>query len=215
MVDREHKLLMAEGKDDLYTIAEFMGQFLEWPHDKHSAPVTIKDMGGVEHILKAHTIPLQLKSQKVQILGIVIDADSEFDTRWNRLRTICAPYCDDLPETIPDSGLIAQTKWGKRLGIWIMPNNRAPGMLETFLAAAIPADQATIWMMARDATEAARAAGAPFIASHREKANLHTWLAWQNPPGESLGHAVMRKALQTANPDGTRFAAWFRKLFEI
>jgi AAA ATPase domain len=67
---------------------------------------------------------------------------------------------------------------------------------------------------ARDATAQARALGAPFRDAHREKAELHAWLAWQDPPGQQLHAAVRAHALPPAPPVTAAFVAWFRRLFD-
>lgn len=36
----------------------------------------------------------------------------------------------------------------------------------------------------------ASALGAPYRQTHRDKAELHTWLAWQDPPGLQVHLAV-------------------------
>jgi hypothetical protein len=68
---------------------------------------------------------------------------------------------------------------------------------------------------ARDATSYARRLGAPFRDSHREKAELHAWLAWQDPPGRQLHEAVRARALPPAPPVTNAFVAWFRHLFDL
>ncbi len=65
------------------------------------------------------------------------------------------------------------------------------GMLETFLTYMIPDENEPIWNYAKTVVMEAKNLSAPFIENHTDKANIHTWLAWQNPPGRQLHNAVM------------------------
>lgn len=95
-----------------------------------------------------------------------------------------------------------------------MPDNIRTGMLETFVLALRVGDP-VLHDHARDATSQARVLGAPFRDTHREKAELHTWLAWQDPPGRQLHDAVRARKLPPAPPVTGPFVAWFRQIFEI
>jgi len=87
-------------------------------------------------------------------------------------------------------------------------------MLESLLLALRAGDEA-LHDHARDATQQARTRGAKFRDSHREKAELHAWLAWQDPPGRQLHDAVRARMMPPAPPVTNGFVAWFRRLFEI
>jgi hypothetical protein len=95
-----------------------------------------------------------------------------------------------------------------------MPDNVRAGMLETLLLALRTGD-AVLHDHARDATHQARVLGAPFRDVHREKAELHAWLAWQDPPGRQLHDAVRARILPPAPPVTDAFISWFRRLFEV
>jgi hypothetical protein len=47
------------------------------------------------------------------------------------------------------------------------------------------------------------------------KAQLHTWLAWQDEPGTQLGLAVKRRYLQGDAPLAADFVHWLKRLFEL
>lgn len=47
-----------------------------------------------------------------------------------------------------------------------------------------------------------------------EKANLHTWLAWQDEPGYPPGTALTRQLLDPHKETAAPFVKWFRNLFE-
>ena len=95
-----------------------------------------------------------------------------------------------------------------------MPDNVRAGMLETLLLALRTGDR-VLHDHACAATAQARGFGAPFREPHREKAELHAWLAWQDPPGRQLHDAVRAHALPLAPPVTDAFVAWFRQLFDL
>jgi hypothetical protein len=95
-----------------------------------------------------------------------------------------------------------------------MPDNVHAGMLETLLLT-VRAGDPEIHAHARAATSQARTLGAPFRDSHRDKAELYTWLAWQDPPGRQAHLAVHRHAPPPAPPATAPFVAWFRRLFRV
>lgn len=66
---------------------------------------------------------------------------------------------------------------GKTLGIWLMPDNRSRGMLETFLAYLVPGGGSDLWTHACEAVAEAYGRGAPCREVHHDKARIHTWLA--------------------------------------
>jgi len=53
----------------------------------------------------------------------------------NAIILSCSLY---LPNTLPETGLIHLTDTQIKFGIWMMPDNKMRGMLETFLAYMIP-----------------------------------------------------------------------------
>ncbi len=57
--------------------------------------------------------------------------------------------------------------------------------------------------------------GAPLIENHTDKGNIHTWLAWQNPPGRQLHNAVMEKNLNPKHPCAETFVNWFKNLYDL
>lgn len=121
----------------------------------------------------------------------------------------------NIPEHFPNTGLIVDNLKGKRIGIWIMPDNTSIGMLETFLCYLVPNPNDPIFNAAQTSVANARSLGAPFKEPHISKANIHTWLAWQDPPGRQLHQAVMQRILSPSSPLALTFVSWFCRLFEI
>jgi hypothetical protein len=159
-------------------------------------------------------IEATLKASGVNAVGILVDANGDPASRWEQLRNRVAESYPEFPEDLPPTGAIHVVTDKPRIGVWVMPDNVRTGMLETLLLALRIGDPA-LHDHARDATGQAHALGAPFRDTHREKAELHAWLAWQDPPGRQLHEAVRAKKLPPAPPVTDAFVAWFRQLFEV
>lgn len=218
MVDRTKKRLLVEGHDDLYAIAELMGHYVHWPDKKSEAPVIIEPLGGWSSLLDEDAITLRIKSRETEILGVVIDANNDFAGRWNRLRQLCGkcePPFDGIPDQIPKEGLISTNADNKRLGIWIMPDNSNRGMIETFMQFLVPAAEQQIYTHSVAATAAAVKLGARCNPKDSDKSHIYAWLAWQDPPGQSMGTALVQKLLDARAPYAAAFVKWFRELFEL
>ena len=55
----------------------------------------------------------------------------------------------------------------------------------------------------------------PFKKVHRTKAEIHTWLAWQDPPDLRLHEAVKNTVLDPARTESRPFVDWFKGLFRV
>ena len=82
-------------------------------------------------------IEAESKIPGLKAIGIIVDADDQFDSRWSSVRERCRKIAADFPEELPPEGLIHQNEHGLRIGVWIMPDNQSRGMLETFLGSLV------------------------------------------------------------------------------
>jgi hypothetical protein len=208
--------MVVEGEDDKFAIIELMGHHTDWPHDKKLAPVLLEAVGDPDSMLKDAYIPTKLNESGTKTLGLVFDADENFEGRWSRVRQICARLFHNVPLEMPKAGLILQDEpQGQRLGIWIMPDNAGPGMLETFLRTLISAQQTPIAVYAESVVIEARRMGAGCKEVHAAKSNIHTWLAWQDPPGLAFGRAITALMLDPHAGLAAPFVDWFRTLYNL
>lgn len=215
MVEVNKKVLLVEGKQDRFVIPYLIeANGVDWGSKKNPT-VYIRDYDGYSQLIDPIEIYTAFQESGLVALGLMIDADDNPVGRWQSVRQACLRSIPDIPEKLPDSGLIHTTQDGKKFGVWIMPDNQTRGMLETFLAYMIPDESELFWKYAQEVVSEAKNKGAPFIDAHVHKAYIYTWLAWQNPPGRQLHNAIMERILNPQHPNARIFVNWFKTLYDL
>ena len=79
----------------------------------------------------------------------------------------------------------------------------------------IPDDSRPLYELARNCVAEAQRSGAPFRDVHERKAEIYTWLAWQDPPDLRLHEAVKHTVLRPDRAESQTFVNWFRRLFRV
>ena len=216
MPQPEASILWVEGKDDLHAIRHLL-----WRHgvDCEQIPVDIKAAGNSEDESSGGRDPL-LEGMQTAVMastgraaGFVLDADEVAENRW---RAVCGRLEGvglTLPDEIPSSGYVGHAgEYQARVGVWLMPDNRRSGALEEFLQDLV-ASRDSVLQVAEESTDLAKNRGAPFPDSHRRKAVLHAWLAWQESPGLPYGSAIRARYFRHDSPEALAFVEWFKSLF--
>ncbi len=215
---RQHspKTLLVEGDTDKRIIPELIeANGITWGEAPETWVANIKPCNGFENLVKPGLIETELKATGLQALGIIADANQHAAARWASLRTRLLGQFPDLPDKLPAEGLIEKNEGGQKVGVWLMPDNRSRGMMETFLTYLVPDDGNPLLEYAQHARDEAQVRGAPFKDTHADKATIHTWLAWQDPPGRQLHNAVTERILDPHHAYGEAFVTWFRSLFGL
>ena len=207
--------LLVEGDTDKRVIPFLMeANGVAWGTADHPA-VYIAPYGGVGEMLKIGAIEGELSASGLEALGIVADANGDARKRWAQIRRLCQAQVPSLPEDLPAEGLQVAYASGPRFGVWIMPDNRAKGMLEDLLVQLVPSESESLFALARRCVGEAADIGAPFKPAQLTKARVHTWLAWQDEPGKSLHQAVHHRVLDPTKAESKPFVRWFRNLFAV
>ena len=203
MVDR--LLLLVEGKDDLHVIKAIMA------HHDFSPDFDIKDEGGIDNLLAR--LPVRLKpGTDLERLGIVVDADLEIANRWAAIRNILSKAGYNTVPANPDpSGTIIEQDELPRIGVWVMPDNKLPGMMEDFVTLLIPEEKNALLDQARHCVD--EIPSELLLCPNRSKVLIHTWLAWQAIPGTSLGLAITKRYFNADGPHVTSLVSWLSRLF--
>jgi hypothetical protein len=208
--------LLVEGKEEVFLISELAEKRLgiEWGnHVRKEPPVNIHDCGGVENLLDSASLSTHLKTPNLKALGVVVDANSDLSSRWQQLRNRFLSAVPAIPADPDPAGTIVEHESGLRLGFWIMPDNRSPGMIEDLLQRLVAGGEHAILKYAGEAVAEAQQRGAKLKSAHTAKAIIHTFLAWNDPPGLQLHQAVTSAALDAKSPNAQLFFDWFVRLF--
>jgi hypothetical protein len=201
-----HNVLLVEGKDDFHVFCALL--------EYHKVPecFTIKEKDGIENLLA--TLDVELLASDLHNLGIVVDADTDIGARWQALRDILTRAGYEVPAMPDADGVVLRSPDKPAVGVWLMPNNQLPGMLEDFVAFLVPPGN-TLWQHAETCITQLPVTEDRFTEAHRSKAHVHTWLAWQKEPGTPLGLAVTKRYLNAEAVDVFPLLDWLRRLFDI
>lgn len=207
-------VLLVEGNTEQMVIPELMeANGVLWP--RATPPVHIEDCKSIDQLLHPSRIKLEVQSEATRRLGIVLDADNDPMERWKKIANRLTKYRPDFPAEPRPEGTIMTVAEGPTVGIWMMPNNTTTGMLETMLVAMANAQNAGLLAFAGEQVLAAKSQGARYKQVHLDKAHIHTWLAWQDPPGEQLHRAIQNRVLDPQSAASKPFVDWFKRLFEL
>lgn len=218
------RILFVEGFDDLHTISAICLHHkveetfsIEIPDrtGKINKRAKATELGGIDNVFKATDLYLIEGSSAMECLGIVIDADKDLNDRWRKVVRILEKAGYQSVSNSPDeNGTIIKQEFLPTFGVWIMPDNKITrGFLETFLTFLVPENDEA-WQHAK--TSVGNLKEKPFVKTevdHTEKAEIHTFLAWQEEPGKPFGQAITAKYLQADKPQCQVFVEWLNNLF--
>ena len=199
-------LLLVEGKDDRCVVDAIT------KNSPIHATFEIRGDGGISWILE--TLPVQVKGSELNRLGVIVDADTNLERRWQAITDILKKEGYTFPCAPSPDGTILDAPSSRRpkVGIWIMPDNQLPGILEDFARLLVP-DGDALLPYAQECVGNIPAGHRRFPPQHRSKAEIHSWLAWQAEPGRPLGTAITARYLDADAAQARVFFAWFMQLY--
>ena len=130
--------LLVEGPDDVnFCFHLFRLNNIDADKNTRNKDVDIKDKGSVEKVLRS--LDVELRATDYKSLGVLVDADEKLQSHWQSISQTLQTYgYTTVPKEPVVEGTIIREEDKKPVGIWIMPNNRLPGMLEDFCRFLIP-----------------------------------------------------------------------------
>lgn len=201
-------VLLVEGENDKHVVSHICER------NGRVSEFEIKNMAGIDNVLKA--IPLEVKSGKRKVIGILVDADNDAECCWyavaQALEKADLQGKVELPERLDPEGTIIYENYRAgvpRIGIWIMPNNKASGELENFIAAMMPPND-PIWPLSKGYIESIPINCRKF--DNALKAQVYAWLATRKKPS-LMGLAIKEEELDIEGEICGKFIAWISKLF--
>lgn len=208
-------LLIVEGKDDFHVMLALRDK-LGMKDVYDVSPRGNEETENVDTLLDS--ISTEAKRSGRVSLGVVIDKDTDNSDknkdRWEQIKARLLPLGYDIPEFAPaDGAILPSPELGfARIGVWLMPNNQNPGMLEDFMRQLIAPNDESLLFAEETLVELEKRNIQRYKEVHRAKALMHTWIAWQDKPGIPLGLSATRY-LTTDTDLCQRFATWLNRLF--
>lgn len=204
--EKFNKKLLVEGNDDKHVIWALCKQF------NVNETFDVIDCEGIDNLFDQ--IPVRLKQPKIETIGIIIDADSDLQLRWNNLKHLLTAQGFVLPEVLPKSGLIHNELNRISIGIWIMPNNNLDGMLEDFIKFLVPPNDTLFPIINENLNEIERKQLNKYKPIHKSKAIIHSWLSVQEEPGTPMGLSITKRYLTTDDNTCKKLIDWLNDLFK-
>lgn len=197
-------LLLVEGPDDQHVVIHLRNRL----NLNLECEIAVKE--GWENLRES--IPRELKVPGRRSLGILVDADTSVQSRWQAISSALqsAEFPIPVPRDPHPGGTIINGEI--RIGVWLMPDNARAGELEDFIAAMIPAGD-PVWPRAQQYINGIPPHHRKFRARKMLKAQLHDWLAAREEP-RPMGSAIRTGELQVNGPLCQTFADWLGRLFQ-
>ena len=201
-------ILLVEGKDD-----ENVVRHLCCRHGLDNA-FQIERCGGFEKLRKS--LPVRLKQSDVNVIGILVDANTDTRARWQSLRDLLNAAYPSVPDSPARRGVILEPPASTilpRVGIWLMPDNSTSGTLESFLRFLVRDESSPLLEHAQESIDSIPNGHRLFRDKDETKALLYTWLAWQKSPGKPYGTAIGASYFDANVAPALDFIDWLRRLF--
>ena len=207
------KLLIVEGNDDISFVSGIMNKRVKgWivdkslgNNDKNKFLVRIEIIAtegatGGKSQINFDNVHRKAKNGATH-LGIILDADNSYSQAQIKVNGIIETVKDKYPDI--------------KYGYWIMPNNCKNGMVEDFALSMIKSNVLLKYAKSVARTAKAIPNKAPYRKIHTSKAQIRTWLAWQDEPGMRMGNAIIGDIINAKSPKADSFVNWFSEFFEV
>ena len=214
--------IIFEGNNDLYTIIAIWDLNLKIPKGFNEKNLENfgKTGGSFNGAIKG--LKAALNEENLTNIGIIVDADKKGKNggvaeRWQRIHdTIKAKFPElDLRGYSPNpNGIVIFNDNYPTIGVWIMPDNQNEGYLEHFLAQLIDRED-VMYKNAVDKVSDLYENNKHLKEIRKQKANIYTWLAWQEEPGQSFGTAVKSNILNAKGEAIQPFLNWIKDTFDV
>lgn len=204
--------IVVEGKEDEHVVLSLMRQ------KNIPTNVNMQSINGIGNLPKA--ITSAILDSTIEIVGIVVDANSAPKNRWRGLCTHLRQF-GYRPQANPSPGGMilqalgpVQQKRGTatRVGIWMMPDNNSPGEIEDFVAMMVPRNNLN-WRDANKYVQSIPANRLQFGGKKITKVTMRAWLATSTDPNH-MGSAINKGNLSTTNPLCQQFCNWLKRLLD-
>ena len=210
MAEKPH-LLIVEGKDELHVVSRISESYDILENFK--IEVSGSNDQAIDKFISS------IFASDFNKVGVLLDFEPNQNV-WGKLYNglqSYKPYYKTIPHDPLEGGVIVEANGTNKLfdnfGIWLMPNNKDKGTLENFLLSVVNSGNVQIAFAEETLKELEKRGLDDYKPVHRNKALIHTYLAWQENPGAPYGTALKQKAFDIEHPDVQALANWLRQLF--
>jgi hypothetical protein len=209
--------LYVEGKD-YYFIGALCSKHFPVPkgYTENNKKKFLKGGGGYDETKDSFIE--SLNTADLANVGLIVDADfKSIQKRFDEIKkAISQKLGIDLSKyQLNTEGVIIEEEGFPKIGIWIMPDNKNDGYLEYFIEQLID-NQDVILTEAKEAVDNLMLKEhCRFTAFKKQKAIVHSWLAWQKSPGLPFGSALEAGYLNHNTESINPFLNWIKNTFEF
>jgi len=197
------KVLLVEGNDDKHVVLNIWKKL-----NTNPPPFEIIDSKGIEKLL--NLIEIELAIEGIEAVGIIVDTNDDAHKRWKQLsnRIHRSSQIQIPDEPVPQGTIVAEKP---RVGVWMMPDNKSLGEIESFIHQMIPNDD-KIWPRSERYVAEIPIADRKFKPHKELKSIIHAWMAVRETP-RPVGTAIGAGDLNLDTPLVTTFNQWLNNLF--
>lgn len=162
----------------------------------------------VQNLIDGHT----------ERLGLILDSDTVkngggLDLTLTQIADKVVPFGYERKPIRGKHGgfLFLSTDGLPAIGTWVMPNNKDEGTIEHWVSKLVNAQQKPLFT---DACTAVDKISTPLFPPIRKpKAEVATWLAWQEIPGKGLDYTISGDMLDDSAPLYSDLINWMHQVF--
>ncbi len=203
--EKYNKKLLVEGNDDQHVIWALCEKF------NITKNFDVIDCQGITKLTEQ--IPLRFKQSDIKTIGIIIDADIDIKSRYLSLKSLLSTQGIELPDELPDEGIIETHERNLKIGLWIMPNNNLNGMLEDFISFLVPDEDKLLPIVNSTLQEIENQKLNKYSLTHKSKTVIHSWLSLQEDPGTPMGLGITKRYLTTDQETCLKLINWLKNLY--
>lgn len=203
--EKYNKKLLVEGNDDQHVIWALCEKF------NITENFDVIDCEGITKLTEQ--IPLRFKQSDIKTIGIIIDADIDIKSRYISLKNLLSTQGIELPEELPDEGIVETHERNLKIGLWIMPNNNLNGMLEDFISFLVPDEDKLLPIVNSTLQNIENQKLNKYSLTHKSKAVIHSWLSLQEDPGTPMGLGITKRYLTTDQETCLKLINWLKTLY--
>jgi hypothetical protein len=205
----KHRLL-CEGSSDIFFIANLKDK-LNVQVRPTGEPISASSSGeGIDFVYQR--LPNLFLISDVQSIGVVVDADSNLQLKYDRIKEIVFQSTKDTLPPVSENGIVAQFE-KIRFGLWFWPDNQRNGDLESLLHDLIPVSDKA-FAISKSAVQSVLENNLTALKEKdRRKAEIYNWLSLQKEPGRPIGQSVANGTFQLGHPVIQKFKTWLQNLY--